>query len=78
MNESSACCGFGGSFSFDHPKVAERVVRRKLKHIDETGAGVVVTDNPGCILHLRGAAEASGRSLRIAHLAEIMADRLPL
>ena len=77
MNESSACCGFGGSFSFDHPKVAERVVRRKLEHIDQTAAGVVVTDNPGCILHLRGAAQASGRSLRVAHLAEIMADRLP-
>lgn len=76
MNESSACCGFGGSFSFDHPRVAERVVRRKLDHIDETKVGVVVSDNPGCILHLRGAAEASGRSLRIAHIAEIMAERL--
>ena len=77
MKESSACCGFGGSFSFDHPGVAERVVRRKLEHIDETNAGVVVTDNPGCILHLRGATQASDRPIRVAHLAEIMADRLP-
>jgi len=32
---------------------------------------VLVSDNPGCLLHLRGAAHASGRHrLRVRHLAE--------
>jgi iron-sulfur cluster protein len=72
MNESSACCGFGGSFSFEHPRVAERIARRKLKHIEETSAPIVVTDNPGCIMHLRGVADASKRDLRVLHLAEVL------
>jgi len=72
MNESSACCGFGGSFSFEHPRVAERIARRKLKHVDETGAPILVTDNPGCIMHLRGVVNASQRHLEVVHLAELI------
>jgi L-lactate dehydrogenase complex protein LldF len=76
MRDSSACCGFGGSFSFEHPRVAERIVRRKMKNIDETGAPVVVTDNPGCIMHLRGVVDASKRDLRVLHLAEVIDQAL--
>jgi L-lactate dehydrogenase complex protein LldF len=73
LPEANVCCGFGGSTSFDAPEVARGIVERKLSNIDSTGADVVVTDNPGCVLHLRGAAHASSRRLRVRHLAEIMA-----
>lgn len=76
MNEASACCGFGGSVSFEHPRVAERIVQRKLTHIDQTATRIVVTDNPGCIMHLRGAANASKRKLSILHLAEVIDQAL--
>ena len=39
-------------------------------------ATVLVTDNPGCLLHLRGAADARGMKLRLAHVAKILAERL--
>jgi iron-sulfur cluster protein len=76
LPEANVCCGFGGSTSFDAPEVARGIVERKLSNIDSTGADVLVSDNPGCVLHLRGAADASGRRLRVHHLAEIMAARL--
>jgi Fe-S oxidoreductase len=47
-----------------------------MGNIDRTGAPVVVTDNPGCIGHLRGALHASGRATRVVHLAELIAERL--
>ena len=72
MKDSSACCGFGGSFSFEHPRVAERIARRKIKNVDDTGAPIVVTDNPGCIMHLRGVVDASNRSIQVLHLAELI------
>jgi L-lactate dehydrogenase complex protein LldF len=72
MKESTICCGFGGTFSFEHPRVAERIARRKMRHIDETGAPIVVTDNPGCIMHLRGVADATKRPIQVLHLAELM------
>jgi L-lactate dehydrogenase complex protein LldF len=76
LPEGEVCCGFGGSASMDHPQVARAIVGRKLDNVAETGATVLVTDNPGCLLHLRGAAHARGMRLRLAHVAEILAERL--
>ncbi|MBI3967983.1 MAG: LUD domain-containing protein [Chloroflexi bacterium] len=76
LEEAAVCCGFGGSFSIDHPRVSRHIVGRKLENVDATGARVLVTDNPGCIIHLRGAIHASGRDLLVLHLAELIAERL--
>ncbi len=77
MAESNVCCGFGGTFSLEHPQVARRILARKLEHIEATGAPVVVTDNPGCLMHLRGGLRAARRPVQALHLAEVLADRLP-
>ena len=42
-----------------------------------TGARILVTDNPGCIMHLRGGARALGLPLHVLHIAELVAARLP-
>jgi L-lactate utilization protein LutB len=76
MEEAGVCCGFGGSFSADHPNVSRMVTERKMANIDAAGAQVVVTDNPGCIAHLRGTLHASGRPVEVLHLAELVARRL--
>ena len=77
LPEGEVCCGFGGFTSMDHPEVARGIVTRKLENVARTEAAVLVTDNPGCLLHLRGAAAARGMRLRVAHLAEILAEQLP-
>ncbi|MFM9106573.1 MAG: LUD domain-containing protein [Chloroflexota bacterium] len=74
--KESLCCGFGGSFSFEYPAIAERLMDRKLDDAEETGAHVLVTDNQGCIMHLRGGCDAQGRPLVVRHIAELVAERL--
>jgi L-lactate dehydrogenase complex protein LldF len=76
LEENTVCCGFGGSFGFDFPEVSERLMNRKLDNAQATGAPVLVTDNQGCIMHLRGGCDASGRPLKVVHLAELVAQRL--
>jgi Fe-S oxidoreductase len=76
LAEANVCCGFGGSTSFDAPEVGRGIVERKFANVDATGASVLVTDNPGCVLHLRGAAAASGRRLQVKHLSEVVAASL--
>jgi iron-sulfur cluster protein len=76
LAENALCCGFGGSFSFEYPEVAERLMDRKLDDAEATGAPVLVTDNQGCIMHLRGGCDAAGRPLQVRHLAELVAERL--
>ncbi len=78
MEEPAFCCGFGGTFSLEYPDVSGRILSWKLDHIRRTQAQVVVTDNPGCLMQLRGGIEAAGLGgqVRVAHLAELMAERL--
>lgn len=76
LEGNRTCCGFGGAFSFDYPDIAERLMRRKLGNAEATDAPLVVTDNQGCIMHLRGGADVEGRSIKVAHLAELVAARI--
>ena len=76
LPEMTVCCGFGGSASLDHPEVARGIVSRKLDNVRSTGASVLCTDNPGCVLHLRGSAAAAGVPIDVRHVAEVLATRL--
>jgi L-lactate dehydrogenase complex protein LldF len=74
LAESRLCCGFGGSFSFDYPRISERLMDRKLDDAEATGALQIVTDNQGCIMQLRGGSDAQGRSLEVFHLAQLVSE----
>jgi iron-sulfur cluster protein len=74
LAEAQFCCGFGGSFSFDYPAISARLMDRKLDDAEATGAREIVTDNQGCIMQLRGGADAEGRPLIVRHLAELVAE----
>lgn len=76
LEGNRTCCGFGGAFSFDFPGIAERLQKRKLGNAEATGAPLVVSDNQGCIMHLRGGADVQESSIKVAHLAELVAARI--
>jgi Fe-S oxidoreductase len=52
--DEDVCCGFGGSFSIEFPEISAEILRRKLDNVEATGAEILVTDCPGCVLQLRG------------------------
>jgi Fe-S oxidoreductase len=70
------CCGFGGTFSVEWPKVAGRLAQWKLDAIAKTGCTVVASDNPGCLMHIEAAARARRMNLRVAHVLELVAEHL--
>jgi L-lactate dehydrogenase complex protein LldF len=76
LPEATVCCGFGGAASIDYPEVGQGIVTRKLDNVRSTGAAVLCTDNPGCLLHLRGAAQAAGATLEVRHIVELLDDQL--
>jgi glycolate oxidase iron-sulfur subunit len=54
--------------------MADTLLRRKLDHIKSTGARIVATANPGCLLQLINGARAEGMSLRIVHPITLLAE----
>ena len=70
------CCGFGGLFSVKHAGIAGGMAGSRLKAYSDAGAEVLVVNDPGCIMHLRGEAAATGVPLRIVHLVQLVAAGL--
>jgi len=70
MSESNRCCGFGGLFSIRMPEVSNAMTGEKLHQAAETGSAMLVTADPGCMMQMRGLAEAHG--VRVEHLAVLL------
>jgi len=73
LAESELCCGSAGIYNLLEPEMADRLLDRKLDRIVETGARVVVTANPGCMLQIAKGARARGLDLEILHPVELLA-----
>ncbi len=75
MSEPDRCCGGGGLFSLSHYDVAQKIGARKAEMIDQTGANLVVTSCPACMIQLTDALARAGSDARVIHLAELVAKR---
>ncbi|MBF0523924.1 MAG: LUD domain-containing protein [Deltaproteobacteria bacterium] len=74
--EEDVCCGFGGTYSTKFPELSAQILKKKLDHVVQSGAELLVTDCPGCILQLRGGLERRGDAIKVRHIAEALAEVL--
>jgi glycolate oxidase iron-sulfur subunit len=74
LPESSWCCGSAGIYNLTQPEMAGELLRRKLGHIKSTGAQVVATANPGCLLQIINGARTEGLPLRVVHPITLLAE----
>ncbi len=72
MPLADLCCGSAGVYNVLHNEMAMSLLEKKMANIALTGAGVIVTANPGCMLQLRAGAAMSGGGRRVAHVVEIL------
>jgi len=74
LPEADVCCGSAGSYNLTEPAMAERLQARKIENILRSGAQIVVTTNPGCLLQIRaGLRRAGAGHVRVLHLADYLA-----
>ncbi|MCA1816269.1 MAG: 4Fe-4S dicluster domain-containing protein [Acidobacteria bacterium] len=66
------CCGGAGVYNLLEPELSSRVLAEKLRHVEETGAEVVATGNPGCHMQIGAGARLAGMSLRVCHPVELL------
>jgi L-lactate dehydrogenase complex protein LldE len=71
LRRPDLCCGFGGTFAVRQPEVSVAMADDKLASVVD--ADVLVTADPGCLMHLRGRAEKTGFDRRVVHLATALA-----
>lgn len=72
LADSDQCCGSAGIFTLVQPEVSARVLAPKLARIAESGAEVVATGNPGCLMQIGGGLLLAGSPVVARHPVELL------
>lgn len=73
MSDSETCCGFGGTFCVKYPDVSEKIVSKKTENIALSEASILAAGDLGCLMNMAGRLSREGKSIRVFHVAEVLA-----
>ena len=74
--EAEICCGSAGVYNLLQPEPALALGDRKAANVAATGAELLVTANPGCLMQIRNALERAGKPMRVAHPINLLDESL--
>jgi glycolate oxidase iron-sulfur subunit len=66
------CCGSAGVWNVLNPEPANELGDRKARDVLATGAELLVTANPGCLMQIAAAVRRGGGRMAVAHTAEVL------
>ena len=73
MTDAEVCCGFGGTFCVKYPGISDKMLEKKLKHIEATGADTLIAGDLGCLMNMAGKLKRQGSAIKVRHVAEVLA-----
>lgn len=76
MAEANRCCGCGGSFTLSHYDLSLKMGQRKRDNVIASGAEVVATGCPACMMQLSDVLARNNDSVQVKHSIEIYAESL--
>ncbi len=72
LKEPDWCCGSAGTFMFTQKEMALKLLDRKLEAIGDSGAEIVATGNPGCLLWIEWGLQRAGSAVKCLHPIELL------
>ena len=72
LKDSEVCCGGAGVYNLLEPELSEQVLADKIQNIEQSGATVLATGNPGCHMQIAAGAKLAGLNLRVCHPVELL------
>jgi glycolate oxidase iron-sulfur subunit len=76
MAEAGTCCGSGGSFNLYHYDLSKSIGKRKAENIEASGAQVVATSCPACMMQITDMLSRDGARIRVRHAIQLYADSI--
>ena len=73
LPDAELCCGSAGVYNLLEPRIAEELGRRAVKRIRQTGARLVASGNPGCLMQLSRHCRAQGLDVEVMHPVSLLA-----
>lgn len=72
LKDSDWCCGSAGVYNLTHPEIAEEALAWKVKNIVDSGAQVIASANPGCILQIGMGLQRAGHDIPVVHVMDLL------
>jgi len=72
LQESDWCCGSAGVYNLTHPEIAEEALSWKVRNILASGAEVVASANPGCIMQIAMGLRRAGHDIPVVHVMDLL------
>ena len=72
LSNANMCCGAGGTYTVTERDFSLRVLDTKMNAVKETGADVIATANPGCLLQLQYGAQREGLDIKIRYVTDLL------
>jgi glycolate oxidase iron-sulfur subunit len=69
---SEICCGSAGVYNVVQDEMAAALIERKMGYANATGAQIIATANPGCMLQLLAGVEKYGAGQKVMHVVELL------
>jgi glycolate dehydrogenase iron-sulfur subunit len=76
LNDPTRCCGSAGIYNLTHPGMSKDLLDRKMDDIKATGAEVVVSANPGCLLQLEWGAKRTKSEVQVKHVTQVLLEAI--
>ncbi len=74
LPEADRCCGAAGSYNVMHYEQSMKVLESKMENLKKTGAEVLATECPGCIIQLSYGTRRAGLSVKVLHISELLRE----
>jgi glycolate oxidase iron-sulfur subunit len=72
LEGADRCCGSAGLYSLIEPDLSAAVLAPKLAAIAASGADMVATGNPGCLMQIGAGALLAGQQVEVHHPVELL------
>ncbi|MCA9169257.1 MAG: (Fe-S)-binding protein [Planctomycetales bacterium] len=75
LQRQDECCGFGGTFAVSEEAVSCRMGMDRIADHEQAGTEVLTAADMSCLMHLEGLLRRQRKSIRVMHVAQILAGR---
>jgi glycolate oxidase iron-sulfur subunit len=72
MGGADLCCGSAGVYNVVENRMSMQILKHKMDSVNATGARIIATANPGCLLQLQAGVRMHGSGQRVMHVVELL------
>ena len=72
MRGADICCGSAGIYNIVENQMSMQILATKMEQVNATGAEIVATANPGCLLQLEAGVRLHGTGQKVTHVVELL------